>query len=479
MAHDTGQIHDIRDYGGNVGGGGDDQPAIAAACAAAARSGAPVFVPAGTFLVGAETALPSDVTLVGTGRASVIRALPNPRGLRMFTCASGSSGQTLRRVHVDGHRTAQNRERWAEYAGLFAEDPIRLRIEACTFTAHPYACIIARAGRPGAGDIRIVDSEFTAYGYADAALSATAVILDTRPSGRLADVSVKGNWFHCGRSGQLAALAIRNADRVEVLDNRVHDQSSEYAPGLRPTVKGVDVTGCTDVRICRNEAIDIIDRHWSPGGQDSDSGVQVGFAFAAIDCHRVVIAENTAHRVCAGIGAFDLIDFTIAANVVVGDPDDSDRPVAAGCGLEINSNAGGVPGPTCGTITGNTFRNLRTGIFVAYGRDLVLTGNIVQNIQKTGLNFIQGAKRNLLVAHNIVRDVGRLGNAAGGPYFGIHLGETGSAAVIANIVESSGANLPLHSIAVDASSYAVHLRDNVTSGCTRSAVENRSGRRPR
>ena len=44
-------VLDIRDYGSNVGGGGDDQPAIAAACAAASRSGAPVFVPAGTFLV--------------------------------------------------------------------------------------------------------------------------------------------------------------------------------------------------------------------------------------------------------------------------------------------------------------------------------------------------------------------------------------------------------------------------------------------
>ena len=77
-------MHDIRDYGSNVGGGGDDQPAIAAACVAASRSGAPVFVPAGTFLVGAETALPSSVTLLGTGRASVIRALPRPGGLRMF-----------------------------------------------------------------------------------------------------------------------------------------------------------------------------------------------------------------------------------------------------------------------------------------------------------------------------------------------------------------------------------------------------------
>jgi hypothetical protein len=472
-------VHDIRDYGSNVGGGGDDQPAIAAACAAAARSGAPVFVPAGTFLVGAETALPSSVTLLGTGRASVIRALPRPGGLHMFSCAAGSSGQTLRSLHLDGHRSAQEPARWAEYAGLFALDPRRLRIEGCTFTGHPYACVIARAASPDAGDVRILDSEFTEYGYSDPARSATAVILDALPSGRLADVSVRGNWFRGGRSGQLAALAIQNADRVEVVDNRVHDQSSVYAPGFRPAVKGIDITGSTDVRLCRNEALDVVDQHWIPGGQDSDSGVQVGFAFAAIDCRRVVIAQNIAHRVCAGIGAFDVTDFTIAGNVVVGNPDGDDRGVAAGCGLEVNSNVGGRNGPFGGTITGNTFRNLRTGIFVAYGRDLIVAGNVVSNIQKTGLNLVQGQKRGVLVANNIVRDVGRLGNANGGPYYGISLGEAGSVGVMANIVESSGDNLPLHSIAVDARSWEVRLRDNLTTGCTRAPVTNRSGRRPR
>ncbi|HEX2450373.1 MAG TPA: right-handed parallel beta-helix repeat-containing protein [Gemmatimonadales bacterium] len=469
--------HDIRDFGSAVGSGADDQPALAAACAAAERDGAPVVIPQGVFLLARETRLPAGVTILGTGRRSIVRAAAAARGFRMLSCSQGAAGQTVRDLCLDGNKDGQAPEVWGECSGVFAEDPRDLLIRDCTFVSHPYACIVARACGPGARDVRVIDCEFSDYGYPDVARSATALVCDAIGHARITDVCIRGNRFRGGRSGNLAAIGIANVSRLDVVQNRIVDQANEYAPGSAPTIKGIDVVASEDVRISGNEADLIVDQHWCVGGQDSDSGVQVGFAFAATGCHRVIINDNTANRVCAGIGAFDLFDFTIVGNVVVGDA--GDGQIAGGCGLEINSNDLGRSGPACGSITGNTLRNLRTGIFLAYGRDLVLSANVVQHIQKNGLNLIQGEKRRLTIAGNVIRNVGRLGNAAGGPYHGILLAEAEATTVTGNIVENAGPRLPLHCLSIDRKSAGLHVSGNLLAGADGAIVRNEAKDAPR
>jgi putative cofactor-binding repeat protein len=460
--------YDIRDFGAGVGSGADDQPALAAACAAAQPDGATVVIPPGVYHLARETRIPAGVTIAGTGRRSVLRALGQGRGFRMLVCAAGAGGQTVRDLCLDGNKERQNPEVWGEYAGVFAEDPRELLIRDCTFVSHPYACVLARAYRPGAGDVRVMDCEFRDFGYPAVTRSATALICDAVGDARITDVLVRGNRFRGGRSGNLAAIGIANASRAEIAQNRIVDLANEFVPGASPTIKGIDVLGSDDVRISGNEADLIVDQHWCIGGQDSDTGVQVGFAFAATGSRRVVISDNTANRVCAGIGAFDLFDFTIVGNVVVGDA--GDGRIAGGCGLEINSNDLGRSGPACGSITGNTFRNLRTGIFVAYGRDLVLSGNVVQQVQKNGFNLVQGEKRRLTIAGNVIRNVGRLGNEAGGPYHGILLAGSEATSVTGNIVENAGPRLPLHCLSIDERNAGVLVSGNMFAGATDSVV---------
>jgi hypothetical protein len=140
--------------------------------------------------------------------------------------------------------------------------------------------------------------------------------------------------------------------------------------------------------------------------------------------------------------------------------------------VEINSNDQGASGPACGAVTGNTIRNLRTGIFLAYGREIVMSGNVVQTIQKTGFNVGQGAKTGLMIVHNVIRDVGRLGNEAGGPYYGINLAGAKMAVVTGNIVTSDGPKLPLHCLRIDRSCSRVQVRDNLLDGASGAALAN-------
>src|SRR5262249_41100601 len=264
---------------------------------------------------------------------------------------------------------------WGRCAGLLAEAPRQLTVADCRFTNHAYACIIARAIRSQGEGIRIVDNDFQDYGLAKARRSATALIMYGVSGGRISNVTIRGNRFIRGCAGQLAAIALSDVDRAEIDGNCIYDHANTYESGVTSTIKGIDVLGSTDVQVCRNQATGVVDETWRRGASDSDSAVQFGFAFAATGCRRLVIADHTASGVWAGMGAFDNVDFTTTGNTIVGDADGATE-VAAGCGLEVNSNDLGASGPACGCIVANTFRNLRTGVFLAYGRDIVISGNV-------------------------------------------------------------------------------------------------------
>jgi len=335
--------------------------AFSDACAAAAAAGLPLFLPAGTYIVG-YTELPANLLLQGVPGATVLQFDVIGGALR----ASGLRNITLDGLVLDGAFTAQ------------ATADGNLRIEDCDDILVS-RCIIRDSRANGVSiersAVRIEDCDI--HGCAEAAVFA----LDSRGVGVHA-CRISG----CGNGGVLIWRSDNGRDGSIITNNSISTIDNRSG-GNGQYGNGINVYKADEVIVSGNHIADV---QFSAIRLNTTNDTQVT-GNTCINCKEVAIFSE-----------FAFSGSVIANNIV-------DR---AAQGISItNFNEGG----RIATCTGNIVRNIFTGsevnpdtvpVGIFAEADAVISGNVVETVPGLGIGAGWGPYlRDVVVSGNMVRDV--------------------------------------------------------------------------
>ena len=335
--------------------------AFIAACAAAAAAGMPLFLPAGTYIIG-PAELPAGLLLQGVPGATILQYDVIGGALRV----AGQDNITLDGLVIDGAFTT----------GSTADG--LLHIADCD-GVHVSRCTIRNSQNNGVsiarGAVRIESCDI--HGCAEAAVFA----LDSR------GVSVHACRISgCGNGGVLVWRSdngrdgsIISGNSISTIDNR-SGGNGQYG-------NGINIYKADEVIVSGNHIADV--------------------QFSAIrlnSTNDALVTGNTCIS-CKEVAIFSEFAFSgsvIADNIV-------DR---AAQGISItNFNEGG----RIATCTGNIVRNIFTGsevnpdtvpVGIFAEADAVISGNVVETVPGLGIGAGWGPYlRDVVVSGNMVRDV--------------------------------------------------------------------------
>lgn len=157
----------VRQFGAVGDGATNDAPAFADAIASGA---ARIFVPAGTYYLDGEVAIPSSIELFGEGRASVIKCKPGVSGFTItgqanstvrslrFTCASYNSTPYVAGVKLSGSTYCTVSDNWMDgfsYIGVYCQDSSYNIIKHNRFTGWRGATGVGTLGIQDSSDIAL------------------------------------------------------------------------------------------------------------------------------------------------------------------------------------------------------------------------------------------------------------------------------------------------------------------------------------
>jgi uncharacterized secreted repeat protein (TIGR03808 family) len=346
---------------GVVAGSGTDQTAtLAAAMTDAVARGRPLFLPAGDYRV-ADLAIPSNVTILGWGRARLI-----PAGARPLAVIASASNIDIDGVIFSGEGGAPG----GDQGLLEVTSSERISIRNCRF----------------------VDSRGDGLRFSDAGAAIERCDVSGQAGAGIFSIDSRGLMItgtlveECGNGGILIWGSAPRRDGSIVMGNVIQNIRAD-AGGNGQNGNGINVFRCGQVIIADNQ----IDN----------------CAFSAV---RLNAAKNTQVRGNACIDSGEVAIFSefgfsgsiIADNVVDG---------AAGGISMTNFDQGG----RLATCSGNIVRNITpasavnpdtTPFGIAAEADAVVSGNAVDSVPGVGIAAGWGPYlRNVVITGNTVRDV--------------------------------------------------------------------------
>jgi hypothetical protein len=368
-------------WGATADGVTDDAPAYQAAC----RTGKEVRVPQGTSMIGTPLVLVSGSSLVGEGRASILKAVANfgdtPVVKNLTDPGSlGTRDTNLRVAHltIDGNR-ANNGTGTTAASGIRFVSPLRVSIEHCT---------ILNTKGPG---IALFHGVIPAVHPEDV---------------RIEDNVVTGCIFGIACSGGVALLI--SANTVSVIDTQAITVYKTVAGHITQQViishnhiqnTGTD-GGHTGILLGGDTGLISYDMHISHNNLTNLTGYGILFA----NCDGLHIADNILRTVSV-IGISNAVPSAnlrvmITHNALIScgsigiNYNDSDGAIIEcnrliSCGIATASATLQVSSLNGGVIAGNIVTGgVSTGILLTSVTKTVLSGNQVRGNAGSGLVFV-------------------------------------------------------------------------------------------
>ena len=401
--------NDVKAFGAKGDGKTDDTAAIQAAIDGLPEAGGTVSLPPGTYMV-ARLTLRGGISLVGAGRASVLKAAPAAAAMLNF--AEGEQrGVRVSDLVIDG---GHGDDRTDSGIGLFARAPAvvsDLLVERVWFQNHQTDAI-AIAGGPGEEhhdlvfrDIDIRKTGLT-HGCGIVISSGSNIWVDR------AHIFEVGAQTNDHRSHGIATLYRSNVTNLRIT-NSIIDGSAGH---------NIFLGDAHNVSVVNNR----LARSTRGGG--NDSGIQANCAYAGRMRGLLIsgneIVDSGGYGVCtSGVDEVKMIGNTFMRGT---DPAIrmQDNPknwiLANNVFLDVGSVGpviiGDLDHSHNGVVSGNVIKGcLMWGLAISGGQDVAITGNTIMN---NGQGTTYDAEENrvgllLAGARHIVVTGNRIGNSGG------------------------------------------------------------------
>lgn len=355
-------------YGATGNGVTDDTTALQNAITAAAASTGALYIPAGTYLVSADLVVPSNCTIRGNGRATILKAKANtqPNIFKLLNV----SHVTITDIAIDGNKANVNQIgiQYVSLSGIWLRGSDDITIMRC----YIHDCYVSGIMADG-GCTNLFISHNRLVNCFDNQIYIRAQ--DTAPYTPCSNGTITGNV--CS-GGSYSGIQILGSSYFSIVGNTCYNNGPSAGQG-----DGIGSEGASYLTITGNTC-------YGNGVQ----GINIRFTnevgAAQVSSH-IVVADNLIYNHTStngdagGIGVSDTTDCTVMGNVVQGNA------------FGINVSGGNGNGVNHLQLIGNNVRNnTNIGIRISTtGADFVLQNNWVtdnagDNLYTTNRVTIQG-----------------------------------------------------------------------------------------
>lgn len=352
--------YNVKDYGAKGDGATNDTAACQAAINAAAASGnGTVFFSAGTYILGSDLSVGSNITILGAGRATILKAAAN--SITNCLNASGSSHVLISDLQIDGNKAnvQQLATQYTKLNGIYLHNSDDITIVRC----YIHDCYVSGIMANG-GCTNLIISDNRMMANYDNQIYIRAQ--DTTPYTVCSYGTITGNV--CS-GGSFSGIQILGSSYYSITGNTCYSNGPTAAQG-----DGIGSEGASYLTITGNTC-------YNNGIQ----GIHIRFTSEVgsnqISSH-VVVADNICYNHTSGngdaggIAIDDSDDIIVSGNLVYGNH------------FGLNINGGNGNGVTHCQIIGNSIRgNSDLGVRVSPGNasDFIFQDNYISD--NAGDNF--------------------------------------------------------------------------------------------
>jgi len=436
--------YNIVQYGADPTGATDSTLAIAAAISAASglRNGT-VYCPPGLYIVSSDLAVPSNVSILGSGRATIFQAA-NSSQPNIFNLSS-SSHITISDLQINGNKSGVTvlGTQYTHENGIYMRGSDDITISRC----YIHDCMVSGIMADG-GSTNIMVSNCRMVNNYDNQIYIRAQ--DTSPYTPCDYITVTG--CICS-GGSFSGIQILGSSYFSITGNTCYSNGPTSAQGDGIGSEGASY-GTIAGNTCYNNGIQGINIRFTSetGGSQSSS--------------HIVVSGNTCYNHTSTNGD--------AGGISIGDTDDIQVTgnLCYGNGFGININGGNGNGVQHCHLVGNSVRgNSNTGLRISPG-----TGSVDFLLEN---NYLADNAGDNLYATVPVIIIGGASLRAAASKEGIHLSTGAGGSFLRNVVVADNGD---NGVLIDSTCGAVNIRechfDNFTTSSQKRAVQEQSGGGP-